>query len=94
MYKYNKYNIGDTVKHEENQSLEFVIVDILPGVPEKKGTYLYSCQVISNNPSHIPQGWATAEEVAEDINNPNRPLAERMFKYEENKLRLVKKESV
>ena len=41
--KYNKFKLGDIVKHNENDAPEFIIVEVLESVPEKKGDYLYAC---------------------------------------------------
>ena len=42
MHKYNKFNIGDIVGHNDAPSLKFRITDILPGVPEEEGNYAYN----------------------------------------------------
>ena len=41
MYKYNKFNIGDIVGHNEAPHLKFRITAVLPGEPEEEENYAY-----------------------------------------------------
>lgn len=89
--KYNKYNIGDTVGHKENRSIDFEVVNVLPDEPEKQGEYWYVCKLTNDKRKPVAQGWATAEEVVEEINNPSPVLMGRKYNYKEDKLFLIKK---
>jgi hypothetical protein len=89
--KYNKYNIGDIVGHMENRSMDFEVMNVLPGVPEKQGEYWYVCKLIKDKRKPISQGLAIAEEVTDDFNNLSIPLIGRKYNNKENKLFLIKK---
>jgi hypothetical protein len=89
--KYNKYNVGDIVGHIENRSIDFEVMNVLSGEPEKKGDYWYVCKLIKDKRKPIPQGWATAEEVAEDMNNLSITLTGVKYNYKEDRLFLIKK---
>lgn len=41
MYKYNKFNLGDIVGHNEAPGLKFRIIAILRSEPEEEGNYAY-----------------------------------------------------
>lgn len=49
MWKYNKYQVGEIVEHNDNTVLEFQICEILCGVPEKPSEYLYCCKLINGS---------------------------------------------
>jgi len=87
MWKFNKFSIGEIVKHTESFNIEFSVIDILSSEPEKIGQYLYCCKVISTNAKDLPpQGWETAEDIATDLNYPNRSVVDRIYKYAEKDL--------
>lgn len=47
--KFNKFNIGDTIKHQKSDSHIFIIIEVLPTVPEKSGDYFYECRLIDSD---------------------------------------------
>jgi hypothetical protein len=71
MWKYNKYNICDVVRHKENQVLEFQVTDILCGVPEKNGDYLYSCELINKKVKDINKEYKYHEKDLQLIRKAN-----------------------
>jgi HEPN domain-containing protein len=44
--KYKLFKVGDTVLHKESSGHLFRIMEVLIGVPEKKGEYLYKCRIV------------------------------------------------
>jgi len=53
MWKYNKFSLGDRVSHNKSPNLEFQVHNILQGVPEEKGSYLYSCILVHGHPDEL-----------------------------------------
>lgn len=45
---HNKFSIGGTVSHRQSKMHRFVIVAVMPSVPEKKGDYLYECRSVDS----------------------------------------------
>jgi hypothetical protein len=87
MTKYNNFEVGDWVGHHEASDKLFEVLDIFPSEPEQPGEYLYICRLIFESTSKkAPQGWATAEDVVDQINSPKRKQLGGMFKYEEKLL--------
>ncbi len=87
MWKYNKYNIGDIVGHKETPDLKFRIIDVLCGVPEKKGTYGYAHHQIfdddRNNMEDVFLGIDSDIYLEKDlflIRNPTRKELNKMLK--------------
>jgi hypothetical protein len=44
--RWNRFGVGDVVRHSESKHHLFEIVEILISVPERKGDYLYSCRPV------------------------------------------------
>lgn len=44
--KYNLFKVGDEVLHRKSPDHRFQIMEVLIGVPEKKGDYLYKCKIV------------------------------------------------
>ncbi len=53
MWKYNKYNLGDIISHNEAPGLEFQIREILRGEPDEKNNYMYYCYLIFGDEDEI-----------------------------------------
>lgn len=75
MGKFNKCHLGYIVKHKESSLLKFRIIDILIGVPETEGDYLYVCSQL------IDDEEANMEEIYQLTN----------YKYHEADLLFVRK---
>jgi len=53
MWKYNKYNIGAIIGHNDSPELEFQIRNILTPVEEVKGNYMYYCKLIDGGKEQL-----------------------------------------
>lgn len=47
MWKYNEFNIGDIIEHNESKDHQFQVRNILRPVPEEVGKYLYHCRLLT-----------------------------------------------
>ena len=82
--KFNKYSVGDLVSHIKGNKLIFEVVDVLTSKSEKVGAYLYSCKLIFERKKQaVPTGWATAEEIAKQLEGEDQEQIGRLIKYDE-----------
>ena len=95
MPKHNKYNIGDVVGHKDAPTLQFRVINVLIGVPEKAGSYGYAySQIFDDDENDFSDIFFQLDGeiyTEEDLFFIRKPTADELKKLLEGSLKQIQR---